>query len=85
MCVCVVVERGTCIALLQSHVEWRENSWLVSVYSVVPGANLKGLCDVLLLFTLTYSLHTHRHLIPFTPIDVQCGKLVCPQESVNLA
>ena len=48
-CVDVVVERGTCIALLQSHVEWRENSWLVSVYSVVPGANLKGFCDVLLL------------------------------------
>ena len=42
VCVDVVVERGTCIALLQSHVEWREYSWLVSVYSVVPGANLKG-------------------------------------------
>ena len=49
VCVDVVVERGTCIALLQSHVEWREKSCLVSVYSVVPGANLKGFCDVLLL------------------------------------
>ena len=45
----VVVERGTSIDLLQSHVEWREKSCLVSVYSVVPGANLKWLCDVFLL------------------------------------
>ena len=49
LCVSVVVERGTCIALLQSHVEWRESSWLVSVYSVMPGANFKRVCDMLLL------------------------------------
>ena len=63
VCVNMVVERVTCIALLQSHVEWREKSWLVShtqlVRSIsfswlvsvhsVPGANLEGLCDVLLL------------------------------------
>ena len=53
----VVVERGTCIALFQreelvgiSHTIGQVYIvWLVSVYSVVPGANLEGLCVVLLL------------------------------------
>ena len=36
----VVEERGTSTGLLQSHVECRENSWLVSVFSMVAWCQL---------------------------------------------
>ena len=62
---------------------------------------LKGLCDVLLLWLFWHEVFAHRPsplyilysraqcAISFasyqSTCNIQCGKLVCPQESVNLA
>ena len=70
----VVVERGTRTGLLQSHFEWRENSGLISVYILVTGINLKGICDVLLLDLFDINLHTRR---PLPLSELYCNGSVC--------